>query len=578
MEKMPGKGVIAICCALAIALAALSAWDGVKQLNAAVTMHMSEQMVDVAGYASAYTRAYFKGLLGTVEGLALAQAQSGEALDAEALERITGELDAVAVEQFSCPNAQCDGISAEYGDGGTVLHVSAPIVRDGVPGGVLTATYDAVAVATELNRAFAEADYGFAVFMPDGRYVLQAANFALPSGGGSFYAIENASLAKGSSFDELLADIKAGRSGTLRCVSAGGESLMGYYTLLGINDWYIICVAPERAFAVLALECRSTLLVEVIKLVLIGALLAVALLTVRRRRQRALGKRTERLTLQLRKQRAALDTLGAPPFEFDLRALEAHPLDPDDRSCGWLMERILIPELAGEIVDPRDEAAYLKLCDAAMTTRGRLTGDFRLRSAPDAPLRMYRVTLSTPEPSGDTVSTVATLVDLDDVAGRMEQMRRRAAHDALTGLDTLSEFRLKAGALLCRPTHHFGALAFILIDNADAVRDSGGMTQEELLRMCADTVRGAMSECDVLARGIGGTFWIFSGDQTGMDIIQKGLTRLMNSEAGAEGVSLTFSCGISRADPDDGINDLIRRAYNAAQLAHRDGGRRVQHG
>ena len=97
MEKMPGKGVIAICCALAIALAALSAWDGVKQLNAAVTMHMSEQMVDVAGYASAYTRAYFKGLLGTVEGLALAQAQSGEALDAEALERITGELDAVAV-------------------------------------------------------------------------------------------------------------------------------------------------------------------------------------------------------------------------------------------------------------------------------------------------------------------------------------------------------------------------------------------------------------------------------------------------------------------------------------------------
>ena len=55
MEKMPGKGIIAICCVLAIALAALSAWDGVKQLDAAVTMHMSEQMVDVAGYASAYT-------------------------------------------------------------------------------------------------------------------------------------------------------------------------------------------------------------------------------------------------------------------------------------------------------------------------------------------------------------------------------------------------------------------------------------------------------------------------------------------------------------------------------------------
>ena len=63
-----------------------------------------------------------------------------------------------------------------------------------------------------------------------------------------------------------------------------------------------------------------------------------------------------------------------------------------------------------------------------------------------------------------------------------------------------------------------------------------------------------------------------------MDIIQKGLTRLMNSEAGAAEVRPTFSCGISHADPDDGIDDLIRRAYNAAQLAHRDGGRRVQHG
>ena len=98
MEKMPGKGVIAICCALAIALAALSEWDGVKQLNAAVTMHMSEQMVDVAGYASAYTRAYFKGLLDTVESLALAQAQSGEALDAESRQNTFTKMMEIALE------------------------------------------------------------------------------------------------------------------------------------------------------------------------------------------------------------------------------------------------------------------------------------------------------------------------------------------------------------------------------------------------------------------------------------------------------------------------------------------------
>ena len=91
-------------------------------------------------------------------------------------------------------------------------------------------------------------------------------------------------------------------------------------------------------------------------------------------------------------------------------------------------------------------------------------------------------------------------------------------------------------------------------------------------------MREAFGECDVFARGAGDEFWVFSGDQTGVEIIQKGMNKIMDSALGGGDVHLTFSCGIAHADPDDDMDSLIKRAYSAAQMAHRDGGRRLQHG
>ena len=61
----------------------------------------------------------------------------------------------------------------------------------------------------------------------------------------------------------------------------------------------------------------------------------------------------------MHKQRRALSTLGGPAFEFDMRALAARPIREDEQADRWLLDRILIPECVSEIVDPRDEAAYL---------------------------------------------------------------------------------------------------------------------------------------------------------------------------------------------------------------------------
>ncbi|MGI6184282.1 MAG: hypothetical protein ACOYIH_09255, partial [Candidatus Fimadaptatus sp.] len=71
---------------------------------------------------------------------------------------------------------------------------------------------------------------------------------------------------------------------------------------------------------------------------------------------------------------------------------------------------------------------------------------------------------------------------------------------------------------------------------------------------------------------------VFSGDQTGTEIIQKGMNAIMDSKLGGGDIKLTFSCGIAKADPEDGIDELIERAYSAARSAHLDGGHRLQHG
>ena len=170
------------------------------------------------------------------------------------------------------------------------------------------------------------------------------------------------------------------------------------------------------------------------------------------------------------------------------------------------------------------------MCDAILGARGVLSGDFRLRAQEGAATRMYRLVLSAPEHTADSDCTIVTLIDIDDVARRMDVLRQRAARDALTGLDTLSEFRLKAGELLEKRIHTLRR----------AVRGARGQCGRGLRQRghnaagAAQAGRGA----DALTRwasamcwraAVGGEYWAFSCDQTGQDIIQKGIGAVLDS-------------------------------------------------
>lgn len=598
--KIERRSVVAVLCALALCLAGLTVWDGMYRTRETARTQLLEQLSDLSDYSSHYVRMYFDNLLQLSEDAALLIARNGDMLGADVIDALSevgqrsgareivvtrknGEYASTLGETgrsaaLEAADMRLSSISISGQADGRAVCVTTPIVRDGQNVGQLEWLYDLSTVSGALSASRSSVVGGFHVFAPGSGYVVYTA-----ARGETVVGLEDCSLSDAEflgeiGYDELMSDVKAGRSNTVDYISHGGEQMLGFYTLLGINDWYIMSVIPESTWSQVSAEHVSVLIITALKLVLLCGALVAAIMELTHKQLHRAREYVRALGMRVRKQDVALSALGLPPFEFDTHAMAARPIDPANHACDWLLERILMPERAGEIVEPCDEPAYLKLCDAALGTRGVLSGDFRLRSQADAPARMYRMILSAPERSGDVNYTIVTLIDLDDVARRMDELRRRAAQDALTGLATLSEFRLRAGDMLEKRLHHCGALCVVRADNSDEVCDGAGMTRLELLRQCGALMRTALGECDVLARGVGGEYWAFTCDQTGMDIIQKGISTVLDSALGNEQVRLTFSCGIAGADPGDGIDQLIKRASEAALSAHKDGGNRVQHG
>lgn len=598
MQIWNRRAAALVCCALALALAIASTWHSIWRMNSAATTHIIEIITDATTNAGRYVCTYFDNLMRINDGLAAVISRNGTIdLSDDTAAVLESAVDWLPTCEFAVtladgsyrstagssgtgvPAAQLlGGASNRITSDGDSISVSTAIQRGDEVIGAMTGVYVSDTIASTINLTVMGGTGSFAIFKPDGKYVLRPAAYDY-MGWESAYQPDTLAYADGSSADKLSTDVRAGRSGVVQYTDADGSKLCGYYMLLGINDWYIICIAPRSSLSAHSESSMYILIFLMIKLMLIGVALAGALISIDRHCGRALSRRLSEADSLMRKQRLALSTLGGPTFEFDMRALAAHPICEDGLRDKWLLDRLLIPESAGEIVDPRDETAYLKLCDALISAHGKITGDIRLRRAPDAPMRMYRLTLSEPEYSGDNASAMATLIDIDDVAQRMDALRQRAACDETTGLATASELRIQAGRLLERPNHHFGTLAFIRADNQDAVCEANpGVSQHQLMRMSALLITDAFSECDVFARDAGNEFWVFSGDQTGSEIIQKGMNRIMESDMRNGDVRLTFSCGMAHADPEDTMDTLMRRAYSAAQAAHRDGGHRVQHG
>lgn len=175
---------------------------------------------------------------------------------------------------------------------------------------------------------------------------------------------------------------------------------------------------------------------------------------------------------------------------------------------------------------------------------------------------------------------------LEQLRAQAEISERQAREDALTGLPNRRHFdeMLARELAVARRSGRPLCLALLDIDHFKRINDTwshstGDQVLREVARLLATDCRGS----DLLAR-LGGEEFVLLMVDTGREAAVAACERLRagfrahQDWAGVEGLSVTFSAGVVRCEPDDTPASLYRRADEALYLAKREGRDRVRTG
>ena len=166
----------------------------------------------------------------------------------------------------------------------------------------------------------------------------------------------------------------------------------------------------------------------------------------------------------------------------------------------------------------------------------------------------------------------STILTLHDVADE-EELRRRATHDALTGVFNLRHFE----AVLSEELPGGGTLALMDLDHFKPINDElGHAAGDQALMTFSGTIRATLRPDDVFARIGGDEFAVFF-PRTPLDgallVLESIYARLARSPFQFDGNSRTFSAsaGIASARDGESPESLRRRADEALYEAKRQG-------
>lgn len=235
-----------------------------------------------------------------------------------------------------------------------------------------------------------------------------------------------------------------------------------------------------------------------------------------------------------------------------------------------------------EFVHPDDHQATVAAIDAAesgtegitriqMLTRTDGYHWFDLRSTP------YR------DRQGHQDGVVSTFRIADEAVLAERELRRRAAHDPLTGLLNRREAIARLGQV---PTLHARtgtayAVMFCDLDNFKTINDTlGHAVGDHVLHTIAKRVRGSVRDQDIVAR-MGGDeiLVVLAGvhDATDADHVAQKIRRAVRPAipVGETSVDCTVSIGLTLMRPDDTADAVIARADQAMYQAKQQGRDRV---
>lgn len=173
-----------------------------------------------------------------------------------------------------------------------------------------------------------------------------------------------------------------------------------------------------------------------------------------------------------------------------------------------------------------------------------------------------------------TASRAKMLEQEQKMAHALEEMKKRAEMDALTGLLNRSEFESRVENFLTRHKNGSGYFIILDMDNFKLVNDNyGHIKGDEVLRQIADTLRESFVEADLISRLGGDEFVIFIPYEQHWEELEQKISQLCNRlSLRVGGIDVTCSAGI--CGTKEGKRDyqtLYQYADMALLMAKRSG-------
>jgi diguanylate cyclase (GGDEF)-like protein/PAS domain S-box-containing protein len=181
---------------------------------------------------------------------------------------------------------------------------------------------------------------------------------------------------------------------------------------------------------------------------------------------------------------------------------------------------------------------------------------------------------------GDHSPVLMCLADVTAEHLTNQQLRHHAHHDALTGLPNRTRtIALITAALTPSENPRLAALMFIDIDHLKQVNDSlGHHAGDQVLRACAERLKGVLRSTDTLTRVGGDEFIVLVAAPAGAEDLQRLAQRLHDAlkepiTIDAIPVTTSASIGVTAIDTPmtDTPADILRRADAAMYQAKASG-------
>lgn len=221
-------------------------------------------------------------------------------------------------------------------------------------------------------------------------------------------------------------------------------------------------------------------------------------------------------------------------------------------------------------IHPDDLLKAQKLSKEIQEGKSYLTTELRIRDK-DENYLWCRVRMSNQfDEKGALIKVIGIIQDIDEEKRMIENLRKRAERDALTGLYNRAETQKQIRTYLEQRPDEYSALFMIDTDNFKLVNDSGGhLFGDAVLSEIAAGMKKIVRKSDIVGRIGGDEFTIFVKNITSAAAAEIKAQQLLDIfhhlfENDKRGFEITCSIGISMY-PRDGID--FQSLYSCADQA-----------